>query len=420
MKGFEAALTWLGLFRAAEALSLTPRPFLALLRDAPLTVFSTGGCRHCVRAKRALDAADVAYATVDVGEDASARQQLEEHVGLGFTVPQVFLGERRIGGADDLEAAMQDGSFARLIEGLDLTAYAGLASKRPQTAAAQFDVAALRRPGSPLNVLCADAAALLRGVEAADADADISRGLQRQCLKLLDAHVTDSGVDYDALRTSAQMASFVAATQGLAQLDDAACLKLDDAFWINTYNALVMHAQVVVGMGATPAERTAFFSGETGATYRIGGFDLSLDAMEHGVLRRSPTGDARAFGAGDLRRAKFLRATQRDARIHFALNCGAKSCPPVKLFAAATLDRDLAAAAAAFVSAECKVDGDTVTLSKLFLWYGADFGAGEFAVLGALAKFVPGTPLAAAIFSAAAAPGCKVEYADYDWGRNDA
>ncbi|KAJ1447574.1 hypothetical protein M885DRAFT_575744 [Pelagophyceae sp. CCMP2097] len=64
------------------------------------------------------------------------------------------------------------------------------------------------------------------------------------------------------MRTSAQMASFVAATQGLAQLDDATCLKLDDALWINTYNALVMHAQVVLGMGATPAERTAFFSAE--------------------------------------------------------------------------------------------------------------------------------------------------------------
>ncbi|KAJ1447575.1 hypothetical protein M885DRAFT_575745 [Pelagophyceae sp. CCMP2097] len=82
----------------------------------------------------------------------------------------------------------------------------------------------------------------------------------------------------------------------------------------------------------------------------------SLDAIEHGVLRRSPAGDARAFGPGDLRRAK----------------------------------------------------------------YGADFGAGEFAVLGALAKFVPGTPLAAAIVSAAVAPGCKVEYADYDWDRSDA
>jgi glutaredoxin len=89
MKSFEAWLAWLGLFKVAEALSLKPTPFLALLRQAPLTVFSTSGCKHCMRAKRALEAADLGFANVDVGEDASARAMLEENVGASFCVGNV-------------------------------------------------------------------------------------------------------------------------------------------------------------------------------------------------------------------------------------------------------------------------------------------------------------------------------------------
>ena len=72
-----------------------------------------------------------------------------------------------------------------------------------------------------------------------------------------------------------------------------------------------------------------------------------------------------------------------DARIHFALVCGAKSCPPIKLYAADTLDEGLDAAAEAFCASEVEVDAAAraVSLSKIFKWYGCDFGADKAARL---------------------------------------
>jgi hypothetical protein len=45
-----------------------------------------------------------------------------------------------------------------------------------------------------------------------------------------------------------------------------------------------------------------------------------------------------------------------DARIHFALVCGAKSCPPIKLYSADTLEEGLAAAAETFCASDVEID----------------------------------------------------------------
>ena len=66
--------------------------------------------------------------------------------------------------------------------------------------------------------------------------------------------------------------------------------------------------------------------------------------------------------------------TPVDARIHFALVCGAKSCPPIKLYTPDTLEEGLAAAGEVFCASEVQVDvaRRTVTLSKIFKVGGAD------------------------------------------------
>ena len=173
-------------------------------------------------------------------------------------------------------------------------------------------------------------------------------------------------------RAEEQLQLLVAEAEELAQ---RGLLLGGDAGLVNLYNALVLHGTALLGPPEdTPAARGAFFSGATGATYEVCGAELSLDDLEHALLRRGGApGDARAFAAGDPRRATFAATLARpfDPRIHFALNCGARSCPPVKLFREATLDGDLAAAARAFVASETSVSGATVTTSKLLLWYGA-------------------------------------------------
>ena len=194
-----------------------------------------------------------------------------------------------------------------------------------------------------------------------------------------------------------------------------------DAGLVNLYNALVLHGTALLGPPEdTPAARGAFFSGATGATYEVCGAELSLDDLEHALLRRGGApGDARAFAAGDPRRATFAATLARpfDPRIHFALNCGARSCPPVKLFREATLDGDLAAAARAFVASETSVSGATVTTSKLLLWYGADFADDDAGVVARLAAYVSGSPLGDAL---AALDAPELAFLDYDWDSNDA
>jgi hypothetical protein len=66
-----------------------------------------------------------------------------------------------------------------------------------------------------------------------------------------------------------------------------------------------------------------------------------------------------------------LLACPLDARIHFCLVCGAKSCPPIRIFEERSLERGLVAAARGFCIREVSVDeaAELVTLSKLFDWY---------------------------------------------------
>lgn len=67
--------------------------------------------------------------------------------------------------------------------------------------------------------------------------------------------------------------------------------------------------------------------------YNLGGHVFSLDEMEHGILRANaphPSGKRLLPDEADPRLKLAMK--ELDFRIHFALNCGAKSCPPIRLF----------------------------------------------------------------------------------------
>merc|ERR1712004_633993 len=113
--------------------------------------------------------------------------------------------------------------------------------------------------------------------------------------------------------------------------------------------------------------------------YNIGGLVYSLDDIEHGVLRANkghPAAKKAQFSNDDPRSNVSL--TSLDPRIHFALNCGAKSCPPIRIYKEDRLDSQLDTASKSFLQQEVKVtQGQTdarVETSRLLLWYGADFG----------------------------------------------
>jgi hypothetical protein len=64
-----------------------------------------------------------------------------------------------------------------------------------------------------------------------------------------------------------------------------------------------------------------------------------------------------------------------DPRIHFALNCGARSCPQIAIFSSTNIEKALNMATTSYCNSEVDIlpEQSEVHLSKLFLWYRNDF-----------------------------------------------
>ena len=67
----------------------------------PVTIYTTPSCTYCRRAKNLLTRKGVLFEEIDAS-DPSIREAMIERAGGSYTVPQVFIGCRHIGGCDDL------------------------------------------------------------------------------------------------------------------------------------------------------------------------------------------------------------------------------------------------------------------------------------------------------------------------------
>lgn len=146
------------------------------------------------------------------------------------------------------------------------------------------------------------------------------------------------------------------------------------AFWLNAYNALVTAELARRPRSGTLMRHRRMFGEEIA---RIGGQGYSLDEIEHGVLRlnaRPPYRLRRPFAGSDPRRG--ASPSRLDPRIHFALNCGARSCPPIHPYGAGELDAELERTTASYLRAETELDRERgrVALPYLMRLYRADFG----------------------------------------------
>jgi glutaredoxin 3 len=83
-----------------------------------ITVYVTGWCPYCERAKGLLTRKSLAYNEINVDDDAKFRDEMVARSGR-CTVPQIFIGETHVGGCDDLFALEGSGELDRLIGGLD-------------------------------------------------------------------------------------------------------------------------------------------------------------------------------------------------------------------------------------------------------------------------------------------------------------
>ena len=203
-------------------------------------------------------------------------------------------------------------------------------------------------------------------------------------------------------------------TGGLHSLDPEKDVTGDDnrlAFWINVYNALVMHALDVEGRHGTITRRLSMFRRNA---WRIGQRRYSLDFIEHGLLRRNARPPVSLFRVAWSRDPRLASAPSiLDPRIHFALNCGAISCPPVRTWFSGSLDAQLAEATRAYFVKHAALDREagTLTLPKLMKYYRGDFGSrGEMLAFAARHLAEPDSR-----FVTENGARLRIRFGPYDW-----
>lgn len=143
------------------------------------------------------------------------------------------------------------------------------------------------------------------------------------------------------------------------------------ATWLNIYNAATQRLVEADAAGFT--RRSRFFRR---TAIVVAGRALSLDAIEHGLLRRSRW----KLGLGWLGNPfpgafeRRFRVAAVDPRIHFALNCAAASCPTIAAYDPSRLDAQLDLATRGYLAVTTRARGDRLVVPRLFLWFMGDFG----------------------------------------------
>ena len=253
-----------------------------------------------------------------------------------------------------------------------------------------------------LPILAAPPSKPATGALGAEVRASIDSGTRRfdhsAWNTLLEGSVNEYGrVDYRFLqKRRADLDRYLAALAAvkMAKLAPAEL----EAFLINAYNAISVES-ILKHPSVTTIRDIGGVWDET--RHRVGGFEVTLDTIEHALLR----------------------PYFRDPRIHFALNCASASCAPLPRWAfnGRELDRQLEQRTRRFLSdaRNATLEGETLILSRYFDWYGDDFTApGAKPRADTVAEFVASyttAELAARIRSAAK---LDVMFFDYDWSLN--
>lgn len=211
-------------------------------------------------------------------------------------------------------------------------------------------------------------------------------------------------VDYAKLKADGH-AALDAYIASLEAIDPAALDRPEQfAFWANLYNAKTV--DIVLDAYPVPSIKNVSLGGTVLANFtggpwkakvvKVSGMELSLDDIEHGILR----------------------PIFKDPRIHYAANCASFGCPNLQTeaFTGAKLEAQLDAAAAAYINHPrgITVKAGKITASGIYNWYAVDFGGNDEGVL-AHAKKYASPELAAKLGRIKTI----AEY-DYDWRLNDA
>jgi glutaredoxin 3 len=81
-----------------------------------VTVYIADWCPYCQRAKQLLMQKNVVFTEINVDDDSKFREEMVSRSGRR-TIPQIFIGDKHVGGCDDLFALDGSGELDRLIQG---------------------------------------------------------------------------------------------------------------------------------------------------------------------------------------------------------------------------------------------------------------------------------------------------------------
>jgi hypothetical protein len=223
--------------------------------------------------------------------------------------------------------------------------------------------------------------------------------LHRAWGELLGRHVGPGVVDYQGFKKDEQQLDMY-----LDLLDQTDPDTLSDAdrlaYFINAYNSYTVKLILDNFKDGQPPSSIRKIGGLFSSPWKIkfvklGGKTYSLDNVEHDIIR-----------------PRF-----KEPRIHFAVNCASKSCPPLisEPYDGSRLDTQLEKVTREFLadSTHNRVEGDTLYVSSLFKWYGEDFQDEPAAFFlsytdGELRERINRL-----------GSDARVKYLDYDWSLND-
>jgi len=259
---------------------------------------------------------------------------------------------------------------------------------------------------------CAPRAVALRG-EASEA---VRKGIQsgrgvfdhRLFNDVLRLHAREMGSRFDYEGLKAHRESFAAYLRTVAEADLPG-LSRDEllALLINAYNAYTIQSVLETLSPSAPHGVASIrdipnvFSRKT---HKVGGFLLSLDDLEHGLIR----------------------PLFKDPRSHFVVNCASRSCAPLPLEAltGGNLEAQLEYAAHRTLSSPdyVRLEGERLLITKLLSWYGADFVTQGFhGAEKSLPRYIrkyAAEDVARWIDAAGTDP--PIAFMDYDWSLNRA
>ncbi len=225
-------------------------------------------------------------------------------------------------------------------------------------------------------------------------------------------------IDYPLIRHSDYYRNFQRAVACLKHFDPSSLAddKARIAFWANVFNALVIHGVIELGINESVKEVPLFFER---VQYTIGNHLYTLSDIEHGILRGNgvpPYRWHRRFKAADPRLA--FRVQQPDPRIHFALVCASRTCPPIETYTPEHLDRQLDASAQVFINATTKINRKEkkVDISMIFKWYSSDFDKTQPELLRFIAGYLYNAEKKEWLHTNT--DQLKVHHTPYDWRLN--